>query len=322
MSSRSSGLFHTRISALLNLHRLLPSRVVADVEGMTLPLASQEGFIRQILGWREFVRHVHLATDGFRSLPGGVAPAATRPGDGGYERWAGKPWAPDSGELACSARVATDADPNAPVPGDPNGGAMPSALGASEPLPPTFWGTPSGLRCLDRVVADVWAEGYSHHITRLMVLANLATLLDVSPRELADWFWVAYADAYDWVVEPNVLGMGTYAVGDLMTTKPYVSGAAYIARMSDYCRRCPFDPETTCPITPLYWAFLARHEVELRGSPRLRLPLQALRKRPMARREDDARTYRHVRNTLAAGRALPSRAVVSARPRRDRHGPN
>ena len=75
-----------------------------------------------------------------------------------------------------------------------------------------------------------------------MVLANLATLLDVSPRELTDWFWVAYTDAYDWVVEPNVLGMGTYAVGDLMTTKPYVSGAAYIARMSDYCEAAPSTP--------------------------------------------------------------------------------
>ena len=44
-----------------------------------------------------------------------------------------------------------------------------------------------------------------------MVLSNLATLLDVEPRELTDWFWVAYTDAYDWVVEPNVLGMGTFA---------------------------------------------------------------------------------------------------------------
>jgi len=281
MSSRSSGLFHTRISALLNLHRLLPSRVVADVEGMTLPLASQEGFIRQILGWREFVRHVHLATDGFRSLPGSAPPIAEHPGDGG---------------------------------------ATPSVLGASEPLPPVFWGTPSGLACLDRVVADVWAEGYSHHITRLMVLANLATLLDVSPRELTDWFWVAYTDAYDWVVEPNVLGMGTYAVGDLMTTKPYVSGAAYLARMSDYCAICAFHPKTTCPITSLYWAFLARHEVRLRDNPRLRLPLQALRKRPTARREEDARTFQHGRAALAAGRTLSVKGADQARPRKDRHG--
>ena len=266
MSSRSSGLFHTRISALLNLHRLLPSRAIADVAGMTLPLASQEGFIRQILGWREFVRHVHRATDGFRNLPGGAPSIAERPGDGGYARWAGKPWG-ESLRPAGSGQAAAGSDRNAPEAGDPEGGATPSALGASEPLPPAFWGTLSGLTCLDRVVADVWAEGYSHHITRLMVLANLATLLDVSPRELTDWFWIAYTDAYDWVVEPNVLGMGTYAVGDLMTTKPYVSGAAYIARMSDYCDRCAFDPKTTCPITRLYWAFFARHEGRLQGQP-------------------------------------------------------
>ncbi len=44
-------------------------------------------------------------------------------------------------------------------------------------------------------------------MTRLMVLSNLATLCGFSPRELTDWFWFAYVDAYDWVVEPNVLGM-------------------------------------------------------------------------------------------------------------------
>ena len=92
-----------------------------------------------------------------------------------------------------------------------------------------------------------------------MVLANLATLLAASPRELCDWFWVAYNDAYDWVVEPNVLAMGSFAVGLLMTTKPYVSGAAYLDRMSDYCAACAFEPGSSCPITPLYWAFLTRH---------------------------------------------------------------
>ncbi|HYP90363.1 MAG TPA: cryptochrome/photolyase family protein, partial [Polyangiaceae bacterium] len=185
MSTTSSGLFHTRLSPLINLHRLLPSVVLAGVLSTSLPLASQEGFVRQVLGWREFVRHVHRATDGFRVLPAGII-------------------------------------------GEP---AAPSALGAARPLPPAYWGDRSGLACLDHVVTDVWREAYSHHITRLMVLSNLASLLELSPRELTDWFWVAYADAYDWVVEPNVLAMGTYAVADLMTTKPYVSGAAYIQRM-------------------------------------------------------------------------------------------
>ena len=104
---------------------------------------------------------------------------------------------------------------------------------------PGLLGEKSGLACLDHVVADVWAEGYSHHITRLMVLCNLAALLDVRPREITDWFWVAYTDAYDWVVEPNVLGMGAFAAGNLMTTKPYISGAAYIMSSSSIFRRRP-----------------------------------------------------------------------------------
>jgi deoxyribodipyrimidine photolyase-related protein len=294
MSHRSRSLFHTRISSLVNIHRLLPSRVVADVAGMRLPLESKEGFIRQVLGWREFVRHVHKATDGFRNLPGGKTRIEKTPGDGGYERWAGKPWG--------SSKKARGLD----------GGAAPCALGCDTALPPAYWGEPSGLACLDRVVSDVWAEGYSHHITRLMILSNLATLLDVRPRELTDWFWVAYTDAYDWVVEPNVLGMGTYAVGGLMTTKPYVSGGAYINRMSDYCSLCSFDPKTNCPFTPLYWAFLARHEPVFKSNPRLRMPLATLAKRGIDKRTRDQDVFKKVREILEKGsmvtpQDLPSR---------------
>ncbi len=283
MSHRSRSLFHTRISSLVNIHRLLPSRVISDVAGMTLPLESKEGFIRQILGWREFVRHVHESTDGFRHLPGGKTQIEKTPGDGGYERWAGKPWG-----MSKKAK-------------GPDGGAAPCALGCDTPLPPAYWGEPSGLACLDTVVSDVWSEGYSHHITRLMILANLATLLDVRPRELTDWFWVAYTDAYDWVVEPNVLGMGTYALGGLMTTKPYVSGAAYINRMSDYCKLCSFNPKADCPFTSLYWAFMARHEALLKTNPRLTMPMASLRKRSASRKRQDQEVYKRVREILGKG---------------------
>ncbi|UCH35319.1 MAG: cryptochrome/photolyase family protein [Armatimonadota bacterium] len=286
MSFSSSGLFHTRISALLNLHRLLPAEVVADVLGLDVPLASKEGFVRQVLGWREFVRHVHLATDGFRDLPEGSPPVASSPGDGGYRRWAGAPW------------------PRTALPGEPDGGAVPSALGGDTALPPAFWGIASGLACLDCVVSDVWREGWSHHITRLTVLSNLAALLDISPREITDWFWAAYTDAYDWVVEPNVLGMGTYAVGDVITTKPYVTGAAYINRMSDYCKRCGFDPKGDCPFTDLYWAFLARHDEALRRNPRMRMPLAAMRKRSQSQHRRDARVFESLRDALLGGAHL------------------
>lgn len=250
MSTRSEGLFHTRISPVMNLHRLLPRRVLDDVLGMDLPLASQEGFVRQVLGWREFVRHVHRETDGFRDLPDEAA----------YQ-----------------------------------------GLGADLPLPPAYWGTESGMRCLDTVVEQVWREGYSHHITRLMVLSNLATLLGYSPRELSDWFWVAYVDAYDWVVEPNVLGMGTFGVGPVLSTKPYVSGAAYLNRMSDYCRSCDLDPKRTCPVTRLYWAFMARNQEALAGNHRMSMPLRNVARRSEAERKKDAAEVQRVRALLAAG---------------------
>lgn len=286
MSTASRGLFHTRLSALMNLHRLLPARVVAEVEKMNLPLASKEGFIRQVLGWREYVRHVHEATAGFRRLPTGEAARKHEVGDGGYARWAKKSW-PVSSSLR-----------------ELDGGAQPAALGESTPLPPAYWGVRSGLACLDHVVQTVWEEGYSHHITRLMVLANIATLLDVSPRELTDWFWVAYTDAYDWVVEPNVLGMGTFALGELITTKPYISGAAYIHRMSDYCAQCAFDPKKNCPLTNLYWAKLARHEPTLAPNQRMKLALASMRKRPAGQRELDRKIFEHVRKRLIAGEVV------------------
>jgi deoxyribodipyrimidine photolyase-related protein len=160
------------------------------------------------------------------------------------------------------------------------------------------------LACLDHVVRGVWIDGYGHHITRLMILCNLATLLDVSPRELADWFWVAYTDAYDWVVEPNVLGMGTFALGDLMTTKPYVSGAAYIDRMSDYCKECAFHPKKNCPVTSLYWAFLERHADLLSDNPRMRMAYHSLAKRDTERRRYDGSVFEHVRERLQDGREL------------------
>ena len=285
MAQRSSSLFHSRVSGLLNLHRLLPERLVREAANAEAPLASREGFVRQILGWREFVRHVHEATDGFRELPSGAVAQLNAPGDGGYARWAKKPWS-RTGQSG----------------GD--GGALPAALVADAPLPPAWWGAESGLRCLDSVVNDVWREAYSHHITRLMVLANIATLLSVSSRELTDWFWVAYLDAYDWVVEPNVLAMGSFAAGDLMTTKPYVAGAAYINRMSDLCGGCTFDPRRDCPLTPMYWDFLARNEPRLAGNPRMKLALASMRKRTPAQHAHDARVYRIALVKLGKGERL------------------
>jgi deoxyribodipyrimidine photolyase-related protein len=296
MSLRSRGLFHTRLSPLMNLGRLLTRDLAVEVAAMPgLPIESREGFIRQIIGWREFVRHVHDATDGHRLLRGRRQETRRTPGDGGFAHWNRSPWLP----------------PHPPPPGI-DGGSDASGLGVRDPIPPAFWGRESGLRCLDEVVRSVWEEGWSHHITRLMVLGNLATLLDVSPRELADWFWIAYLDAWEWVVEPNTMGMASWGLAGLMTTKPYVAGAAYLDRMSDYCGGCRFDPKRTCPLTRLYWAFLARHEAPLRENPRMGVVMQSLRKRDPSLREGDRRTFVAVRELLLEGRPLPAEIVAAA----------
>lgn len=89
---RSPSLFHTQISWLLNLSRLSARQVITDVVEARIPLASKEGFVRQILGWREYMHHVHDATDCFRLLAGLPQPEAAAPNDGGYARWRGEPW--------------------------------------------------------------------------------------------------------------------------------------------------------------------------------------------------------------------------------------
>ena len=271
MSTDHRDMFHSLTSPLVNLTLLRPRDLVEQVAEAfaagSIPLASAEGFIRQLLGWREFMRHVHEATDGYRLL-----------------------------------------DPHAANP-NPFAGADISYLDAHRALPPVYWGVPSGMFCMDHVVAGVVEDGWSHHITRLMVLSNLATLCGFSPRELTDWFWFAYVDAYDWVVEPNVLGMSTFGDGGLTATKPYVSGAAYINRMSDFCGKCPLDPKKSlgpgsCPFTAMYWSFLEEHEDKLRHLQRMRMPLNTMRLRDADARAEFRKRAQQAIDQLAKGEVV------------------
>jgi deoxyribodipyrimidine photolyase-related protein len=243
MADDEPALFHSLLSPSLNLGHLDPlalcHRAEAAWKAKKAPLASVEGFVRQVLGWREFVRHVY---EEHRSLYAGA-----------------------------------------------------NALGADRPLPSWYWGERSSLRCLDLTVRTVLDTGHSHHITRLMVLSNLATLLGVDPQALNRWFWVAYVDAYEWVVTPNVLGMGTFADGGVFATKPYVSSGRYVQKMGpSLCRGCAFDPkrnegEGACPFNHLYWDFLERQVSRFARNPRMAVPMAALRKLSPAVRDDHRR---------------------------------
>ncbi len=61
MVEEEEFLYHSLLSPLLNTGLLTPMEVVERVlEAHEIPLNSQEGFIRQVIGWREFIRQVYL----------------------------------------------------------------------------------------------------------------------------------------------------------------------------------------------------------------------------------------------------------------------
>jgi len=236
--SDAGFLFHSLLSAPLNLGLLHPLELAeAAIEAyrqQRVSLASVEGFVRQVVGWREFIRGVY-----WRTMPG--------------------------------LREA-------------------NALGATRPLPDFFWEPAKATaQCLQEALSAVEERGFTHHIQRLMVICNYATLAGLDPRAVSHWFWAAFVDAYEWVELPNVVGMGMFAT-DAFTTKPYVSSAAYIKRMSGLpakgrgprhashqapCARCRYDPDrrsgpTACPYNAMYWDFLERNRDWLGGNPRMR----------------------------------------------------
>ena len=65
ISAQAPRLFHSLLSFALNVKMLGPAEVIARVEAAgrdgQAPLAAVEGYIRQILGWREYVRGVYWA---------------------------------------------------------------------------------------------------------------------------------------------------------------------------------------------------------------------------------------------------------------------
>ncbi|MFM8259919.1 MAG: cryptochrome/photolyase family protein [Vulcanococcus sp.] len=166
----------------------------------------------------------------------------------------------------------------------------------------------SGLRCLDTVLGEIRASGYAHHIQRLMVLANYGLLAGLQPQALTGWFHGMFIDGFDWVMQTNVLGMGLFADGGRLASKPYAASGNYIRRMSTYCQGCRYDPKQrtgpqACPFNSLYWDFLLRHEPSLRSNPRMALVIRQLERLEPSERQA-------IQATASAHRAESARTMA------------
>jgi deoxyribodipyrimidine photolyase-related protein len=143
-----------------------------------------------------------------------------------------------------------------------------------EKLPNWFWDGNTRMNCLKQSIRQSLQFSYAHHIQRLMVTGNFALLAGVHPDEVDRWYLGIYIDAIEWVEITNTRGMSQFADGGIVGTKPYVSSAAYINKMSSYCSGCHYNKsvktgEKACPFNSLYWNFYNRHEAKLGNNQRI-----------------------------------------------------
>ncbi len=141
-------------------------------------------------------------------------------------------------------------------------------FGFEKDLPKWFWWPEKDsckMNCVQSVVEKVDTLWYSHHIERLMIIWNFCLLVWYNPWSVNKWFREQYADAFERVVTPNVLGMSQYADWWNLATKPYVASANYVNKMSNFCKTCYYDPkekywEKACPLNYLYRNFIEKNK--------------------------------------------------------------
>ncbi len=221
INKENTFMFHSLLSPYLNCGLLDPEICIQKAEKKyyesngEIPINSVEGFIRQILGWREFIKGVY---------------------------WENMPKYKNLNYWSHSLK-----------------------------LNDNWYEGDTGIPPLDDAIKESKKFAYSHHINRLMIIANLMNLTGIHPNEMYRWFMEMYIDAYDWVMVPNVYGMGSYADGGIFSTKPYICGSSYMLRMSNYSKGDWCDT-----VDGLYWRFVEKNIKFFESNPRLAVMTRSL----------------------------------------------
>ena len=158
---------------MINLGLITPEEIIIRLKNIEnkVPINSLEGYIRQIIGWREFMRGIYQNYD----------QRLEKTNFFNHKRKMKKSW---------------------------------------------YEGN-TGLDPLDHAISNARDYGWSHHIERLMILANIMNLCEINPKQVYKWFMEMFVDSSDWVMVPNVYGMGLFSDGGIFATKPYICGSSY-----------------------------------------------------------------------------------------------
>ena len=224
----SPFLLHSILSPYLNIGLITPKEIISKIiendKQKKIPINSLEGFVRQVIGWREFMRGIYQNYD---------------------DRL-------EKTNYFNHKRRLTDA----------------------------WYNGTTGIDPIDDAIKDVNKYGYVHHIIRLMHLSNVMNLSQLSPKEIYKWFMEMFVDSSDWVMSPNVFGMGTFSDGGIFSTKPYICGSNYIIKMSDYRKG-----KWSEIVDGLYWNFIHNNREILSKNPRMGMVMMSYRKLKKERKD-------------------------------------
>ena len=252
-------LYHAHLGAAMNCKLLSPQEVVARAEAAyhagQAPLPAVEGFIRQILGWREYVRGIY-----WTQMPG----YAQRNALGATADLPAFYWTGDT-PMAC----------------------LRDAIGQT--LEHGYAHHIQRLMVTGLYALLLGVRPLAVHAWYLAVYVDAVEWVEL-PNTLG---MGQFADGGPAAGLPEGIGrtaglpegIGRTAglpegIGQ-MASKPYVASGKYIDRMSNHCAGCRFKPglavgDDACPFTTLYWDFLDRHQGLLARNPRMALQLKNL----------------------------------------------